>query len=190
MGKSEERKALSTAIREKLPRVIVNSVTLVVIVIVSQITLPILNYAYTMSIPGMGVSLGLLISIILLAIVVLFAIRIVSDLTSLFGLTNLITRIVPGLTSEHMSDLRRVVYNLLYVLLVILLFWIVAPWLPLIPGVGPTIMSALPIVIVAIVVLLFWDIGRTIYRNIETYSRRLADRISTSIEQAEKRSNA
>jgi hypothetical protein len=186
----EERRALSAAIRKKLPRVIINFATLLVILIVGYITLPIINYAYGMQIPGVGISVGLVISVIILAVVVLLAIRILSDLTSLFGLSaNLLTRLVPGLTSEHMSDLKRISFNLLYVMLVVVVFWIVAPFIPLIPGVGQAIATALPLVIVAIVVLLFWDIGRTIYRHIEVFSRKLADSISTSIEQSEKPSN-
>jgi len=190
VNRSDERRALSAAIREKLPRVLIGFAMLFVVLIVGYITLPIVNYAYQMQIPGIGISVGLVISVIILAIVVLFAIRIFNDLTSLFGISaNLLAKLVPGLTSEHMSDLRRISYNLLYVILIVLLFWIVEPFTPLIPGVGSAIATALPIVIVAIVVLLFWDIGRTIYRHIEVFSRKLADRISDSIEQSEKRSS-
>lgn len=174
-------------VKEKLSRLILSLIALFIVIMIGYIALSLINYAFNIAIPGTVLSGGLAVSIIILAVVTFLFFEIISDLSFFMGLdSNTLSKIFPGMHSGHVSALRKIVYNIFYVVIITFVFWIITPFLPDIPGVGKLMSAALPFVILAIVVLLFWDIGRTIYGELDLFTRKLTDRLLNSDEQEEK----
>jgi len=68
-----------------------------------------------------------------------------------------LSKAVPELEEPHQNLIRKTVRDLFYVIVVIILFYLVTPLIVLIPGVGASLATALPLILAAIVVVSFSD---------------------------------
>jgi hypothetical protein len=179
-------KALSQEIREKLPRVILDFVTIIITLMVAYVVLPI-AYSISFNIPAVGISIGLMVAIIFLVILAIIVVRILRDVTVILHVSSdELSKAVPGLEEPHQSLIRKTVRDLSYVIVVIILFYVVTPLIVLIPGVGASLAAAIPLILAAIVVILLYDVGRLIYDEIAKSVHKVTEKLASAVEEYEK----
>ncbi|MEM3451497.1 MAG: hypothetical protein QW830_03725, partial [Nitrososphaerales archaeon] len=79
---------------------------------------------------------------------------------------------MPGITFEHSRAFKRVVTDISLTILVVVAYWFASQLIALVPRIGSQLVVAAQTVVVAIVVLLVWDIGRILYRGLESMVER------------------
>jgi len=79
------------------------------------------------------------------------------------------------------TAVKRITYDLLFMIAILIIFTLILPPLSGLPGIGIFIAAALPLLALAIVVFIFWDLGKVIYSEME----RLADLIAEKLEELE-----
>jgi len=58
---------------------------------------------------------------------------------------------------------------------IVILFFIVSPYITMIPDVGAYLAAAGQVIVGALLILFFWDVGRTIYGELEDAIRRIEE---------------
>ena len=139
----------------------------------------------TFLIPFLNLPLVAVGSVMVLAVIEILLYRILSDILALLDpVSKAFKVILRGFATDRVTVVKRVVYDLFFFMIAILiLFTVILPPLSSLPGVGIYIATALPLLALAIVVLIFWDLGKVIYSEVE----RLADFIADKIEELEER---
>ncbi|MEM2634551.1 MAG: hypothetical protein QW372_03665, partial [Nitrososphaerales archaeon] len=90
------------------------------------------------------------------------------NLIGLFGFEpEILLKILPILDMQRMSKLKRFSLNLMIVMIILISFFVISPYINLIPTIGIYLGAAGQAVVGAIVVIFFWDIGRFIYFELE-----------------------
>jgi len=183
-----EVKPLSAEIRERLPRIILDFVAIILTLIAAYIILPIAN-AISFSIPAIGLSVGLMIAVIFLVILTILVVRILRDTAAMIHLgSHMLSKAVPGLEEPHVNLVRKVTRDFFFVIVVVILFYVVTPFIVLIPGVGASLAAAIPLILAAIVVILLYDAGRLLYDEIAKAVHKVTEKVASVVEESESRS--
>jgi hypothetical protein len=187
MSQGSGAKPLSQEVRERLPRVILDFVAIIMTLIVAYLVIPI-SHSINFNVPGTAISAGLMVAVIFIVILAIIAFRILRDVGALLhpSVWTLFFQSVPGLEEPHKSLIRKAVHDLLYVVVVIILSYLITPLLVLIPGVGSSLAAAIPIVLAAIVIILLYDVGHLIYDEIAKSVQKITDKVATIVEESEK----
>jgi hypothetical protein len=168
-------------LRMRLTRILTKLFVLVLVGIVGYVMLPYLN-EITLVIPFLGLPLVSLGAVFLLAVIGVLLYRIVGDILALnTAASKRLRRIMRGLGSQHVSAIRRVLFDLLLLVAIIIAFTIMLPIVSRVPGIGIYLATAIPLLALAIAVLIFWDLGKVAYSLVE----RLADLIADRLEEIE-----
>lgn len=171
----------SIELRMRLTRILTKLFVLVLVGIVGYVMLPYLN-EITLVIPFLGLPLVSLGAVFLLAVIGVLLYRIVGDILALnTAASKRLRRIMRGLGSQHVSAIRRVLFDLLLLVAIIIAFTIMLPIVSRVPGIGIYLATAIPLLALAIAVLIFWDLGKVAYSLVE----RLADLIADRLEEIE-----
>ena len=179
-------KPLSHDIRERLPRLVLDFAAMIITLFVAYIVIPIAS-AISFSVPVIGLSVGLAVSVIFLVILAILAVRILRDAAVMarHG-SHLLATAVPGLEEKHQNLIRKVVRDFLYAAVILILFYVLAPFVVLIPGVGASLAAAIPLVLTAVVVILLYDAARLLYEEVAKSVHKLTDEIASKVEESEK----
>jgi divalent metal cation (Fe/Co/Zn/Cd) transporter len=176
-----QRGAASIELRMRLTRIFSKMLVLTFITILGYVLLPYLNEV-TLVVPFLGLPLVSLGAVFLLAVIGVLLYRIVGDILALnTSASRQLRRIMKGLATEHISAIRRVIYDLIILVVILIAFTIMLPILGRVPGIGIYLATAIPLLTLAIAVLIFWDLGKVAYSLVE----RLADYIADRLEEIE-----
>lgn len=168
---------LGTAIRTKLPRIIVNSIVLFAVWLVAVLVLPTVRTLGDI-IPGMNITTGVLVMVGFAAIFAWFAIKTVQDVLGLAdAIADTFVRFVPWVRQHKIADVKKGIKEIIVGLILILLTPFVTPIVGLAPVLGAPLAMAVFIVFVVAALVLFWDAGKNLYAEIEAW----ADKISGTI---------
>lgn len=171
----------SIELRMRLTRIFSKILVLVLVAMLGYVMLPYLN-AVTLVVPFLGLPLVSLGAVFLLAIIGVLLYRIVGDILALnAAASKRLRRIMKGLATDHISAIRRVIYDLMLLVVILIAFTIMLPLLGSVPGIGLYLATAIPLLTLAIAVLIFWDLGKVAYSLVE----RLADYIADRLEEIE-----
>jgi hypothetical protein len=176
-----QRNAASIELRMRLTRIFSKVLLLAIVSILGYVMLSYLDQL-TLIIPLLGLPLVSLGAVFLLAIIGVLLYRIVGDILALnTSASKRLRRIMKGLATEHISTIKRVIYDLILLVAILIVFTIMLPILGGVPGIGIYLATAIPLITLAIAVLIFWDLGKVAYSLIE----RLADYIAERLEEIE-----
>jgi uncharacterized protein YoxC len=179
-------KPLSHEIRERLPRLVLDFVAMIVTLFVAYIVIPIAS-AISFSVPVIGLSVGLAVAVIFLVILAILAVRILTDAAVMVHHgSHLLATAVPGLEEQHQNLIRKVVRDFFSAVVILILFYLLTPFIVLIPGVGASLAAAIPLVLAAVVVILLYDAGRLLYEEVAKSVHKLTDKVASMVEESEK----
>jgi hypothetical protein len=135
------------------------------------------------TVPGIGQSLAALVTIVTVVIAIIFLIRALSDALFLGDiLTDIILKRL-GINEERSP--KRAARELIYIIVIILIVTAISPILG--AFVGGDIGSGIQILVIylalGIIVVLIYDIGRTLYRVIELKVESVAEKLSNIVEE-------
>jgi len=181
-----ESKRVSHEIRERLPRLVLDFVAIVVVLFVAYIVIPIAS-AISFSVPVIGLSVGLAVAVIFLVVLAILAIRILRDAAVMahHG-SRMISKFVPGLEERHENLIRKVVRDFFSVVVILILFYLLAPFIVLLPGIGASLAAAIPLVLAAVVIIFLYDAGRLLYEEVAKSVHEASDKIASRVEELEK----
>lgn len=181
-----QAKPLSDEIRSRLPRLVLDFLAIIVILFVAYIVLPIAS-VISFNLPVVGLSVGLAVAVIFLVILAILVVRILRDAAVMVHHgSHLLARAVPGLEEHHQNLIRKVARDFLSVVVILILFYLLTPFIVLIPGVGASLAAAIPLILAAVVVILLYDAGRLLYEEVAKYVHKVADKIASIVEESEK----
>jgi hypothetical protein len=167
----------------RLTRILSKLLVLVLVGILGYVLLPYLNEV-TLVIPLLGLPLVSLGAVFLLAVIGVLLYRVIGDILALnTSASKRLRKIMRGLGSEHIGSIRRVIYDLILLVVILIAFTIMLPVVSRVPGIGIYLATAIPLLTLAIAVLIFWDLGKVAYSLVE----RLADLIAERLEEIEDR---
>jgi hypothetical protein len=181
-----EVKPLSHEIRERLPRIVLDFVAVIVILFVAYIVIPIAS-AISFVVPVIGLSIGLAVAVIFLVILAILAARILRDAAVMVHHgSHMLAKAVPGLEEHQENLIRKVARDFLSAVIILILFYLLTPFIVLIPGVGASLAAAIPLILAAVVVILLYDAGRMLYDEIAKSVHKVVDTIASRVEESEK----
>lgn len=184
-------KPVSEEIRERLPRVILDFVAIILTLVVAYVVLPI-AYAINFVVPAVGISVGLMVAVIFLVILAILIVRILHSAASLVHLSSeALSKAVPGLEEPYVNLVRKVTRDFFFVVVILILFYVVTPFIVLIPGVGVSLAAAIPLILAGTIVILLYDAGRLLYDEITKAVHRLVEGgLASLVEEPEERPEA
>jgi divalent metal cation (Fe/Co/Zn/Cd) transporter len=183
MVKDPKKDIKSLELRLRLTRIFSQIIVLLLVLILGYLILPYLQLV-PLTIPYLNLSMVNIGSIMLLAIVGFLLYRILQNLLSLSSsFSNALRHLAKGLAVERVGLLKRALYDILVLIVIIVIFDLLIPFSSKLPGIGVYISGALPLVALALAVLIFWDLGKVVYNELE----ELADIIIDKLEEFEER---
>jgi len=181
-----EVKPLSHEIRDRLPRLILDFVALILALFVAYVVIPIAS-AISFTVPVIGLSVGLAVAVIFLVILAVLAVRILRDAAVMVHHgSHMLARAVPGLEEHHQHLIRKVARDFFSAVVILILFYLLTPFIVLMPGIGASLAAAIPLVLAAVVVILLYDAGRLLYEEIAKSVQKVTDKIASRVEEVEK----
>jgi hypothetical protein len=157
---------------KRVPRLIM-SVTMAAIFGVISISVPPLVEG--INVPGLDVSGSFLLWIFFMLVMVIFVIRALSDSLALADvLTDIFLR---RLGAKEDRSLKRVGRDAIYIILTILLASLLIPFLGSIVEIGSMLAGAAGLIALGLIIILIYDVGRILYRTVESKAEALADRL-------------
>lgn len=171
-------KASYMEVKEHMLKTVTYFISTVGLIVVSYSSLPLILPTFNITFPGTGITLGMVILVMLLAIIGLTVVRFTVNVFALAGVHfETLANIMPGITLEHSGAFKRVVMDLFLIIFVVIAYWVASQLIALVPRIGSQLVVAAQTVTAAIVVLLVWDIGRILYRGVESIAERAVNRL-------------
>lgn len=181
-----EVKPLSHEIRDRLPRLVLDFVALIITLFVAYMVIPIAS-AISFNVPVIGLSVGLAVAVVFLVILAILAVRILRDATVMVHHgSHMLSRAVPGLEERQQNLIQKVARDFFSAVVIVILFYLLTPFIVLMPGVGASLAAAIPLVLAAVVVILLYDAGRLLYEEIAKSVQKVTDKIASMVEESEK----
>jgi hypothetical protein len=179
-------KPFSIEVKERLPRIALDFVGMIITLVVAYVVIPIAS-AINFSVPVIGLSIGLALAVIFLVILTILAVRILRDATMLahHG-SHMLAEVVPDLEESQRNLIRRVARDFISAVVIVVLFYVLTPFIVMIPGVGASLAAAIPLVLTAVVVILLYDAGRLLYDEASKSIHKVTDKLASIVEESEK----
>jgi len=178
---TRDKKMAANELRLRLTRIFSKILVLILVLFFGYILMPFLQQVSFM-IPFLNLPLVTVGSVTVLAVIGILLYRILSDIVALFNPVSKALKIVlRGFAKERVTLAKRITYDLLFMIALLIILALILPPLSGLPGIGIYVAMALPLLALAIVVLIFWDLGKVIYSEIE----KLADLIADKLEELE-----
>ena len=178
-----EARSVSEDIRQRLPRLILDFIAIILTLAVAYVVLPIAD-AISFIVPAVGISVGLMVAVIFLVILAILVIRVLHSAASLVNLSSeTLTKAVPGLEEPYVNLVQKVTRDFFFAVVVLILFYVITPFIVLIPGVGVSLAAAIPLVLAGTIVILLYDAGRLLYSEITKVVHQLAEKTASLVEE-------
>jgi hypothetical protein len=182
-----EVKPLSHEIKGRLPRIILDFMAIIVTLFVAYIVLPI-AHVMSFNVPVIGLSVGLAVAVVFVVILAVLVVRILRDTTILIHHgSEILAKAVPGLEEHHENLIRKVVRDFFSVVVILILFYLITPFIVLIPGVGASLAAAIPIILTALVVIFLYDVARLLYDEVSKEVHKVTSKIAAMVEESDRR---
>ena len=179
-------KPLSHEIRERLPRLVLDFVALIITLFIAYIVVPITS-TISFNVPVIGLSVGLGVAVIFIVILAILAVRILRDAAVMVHHgSHMLSRAVPGLEEPHQNLVRKVARDFLSAIVILVLFYLLTPFIVLMPGVGASLAAAIPLILLAVVVILLYDASRLLYDEVAKVVHKVTEKIASIVEESEK----
>ncbi len=183
-----EREPLSAELRKRLPRFVLDFVAIIITLVVAYLVLPIAS-VIGVNVAVAGISVGLAVAVIFAVILAILAVRIIRDAAAMAHISShLFSRAVPELEAHHQNLIQKVVHDFLYVVVIIILFYVLTPFVVLIPGIGISLAAAIPVILLALVIIFLYDAARLIYDEIAKGVDKVTEKVASVVEESEKKS--
>jgi len=183
------RGPVRSEVRRRLPRIVINITVAFLFWIVSQIG-PI--FVKDVVIPGISIpppfdSISSIVGLTATLIAMVFFVRAISDILFFADLSAEI--IVRSLGIKERRPLKRIARDFTYIILTLLLATAASPILSSIPHVGGYLTLAVSLIALGIFLVLIYDIGKVIHGVLQEKTKRIADWISSFLEEKSHRNN-
>lgn len=163
-------KTLGSEMRKRIPRIIINAVVLIFLFFVLNIAL---LFIPNITIPGINMDVDTVFRMILMLLVLVVLARITSDAVVLADIaTNMVIAHL-GIKSEQ--PLRRVGKEAVYIIIDLLLYAAVIPFLSDIPDIGGGLVAIASLIFLGAFIILAYDMWRIIHRTLEEKTDRIAE---------------
>ncbi len=183
-----DSKPLSGEVRQRLPRLVLDFVAIIITLVVAYIVLPIVS-VIGVNVPVAGLSAGLAVAVIFAVILAVLVVRVLRDAAAMAHVSShMFSRAVPELEEHHQNLIRKVIRDFLYVVVIIILFYILTPFVVLIPGIGISLAAAIPLFLLALVIIFLYDAARLIYDEIAKGVAKVTEKVASVVEESEKKS--
>jgi hypothetical protein len=180
---AEQPEPLSEEVRRRLPRVLLRSVIVAIILFVAYLAVPLMHITTSLGfpLPSLGL-LGTFVVAFFIVIVFLLALRILTDVKVLLDAGAVyFAEWLPGIKGHRLPAIRRAFMEIGYAIFIVLVIGFLSPLIATLPGLS-IIVSVLPFVGLAVVILLVWDAGRILYRELEERVVEISEHIATELE--------
>jgi hypothetical protein len=176
VGETHER-GTPVGLRDRLLKALLYLILTAAVLVVAYSLYPLIQLGEGTVIPSTPLTIGQAYWIVALSAAVLSVFSFARNLVGVFGLgPDVLARAFPFLTSSRVSIARRAAVNLLLLLIVLTGFLLSQPYVQSIPRVGTYISAAGQVVIGSLIVLFFWDVGRSIFSQMESELERIGER--------------
>ncbi|MDD1776504.1 MAG: hypothetical protein LUP94_04015 [Candidatus Methanomethylicus sp.] len=179
------RSPAAIELRLRLARIFSKLMVLFLVAVLGYVVLPYLREV-TVVVPVLNLPLVSLGAVSLLALIGVLLYRIIGDLVALnTTLSRRVKHFMKGLAMDQVGAIKRVVYDLIILIVILITFTILIPVVSKFPGIGIYLASAIPLLTLAIAVLIFWDLGKVAYSLVERFADIISDRLE-EIDEAKK----
>jgi len=184
------RGSIRNEIRQRLPRIVINITVAFMFWIVSQVG-PL--FVKDLAIPGINMpppfdTVSSIVGLTATLIAMIFLVRAISDILFFVDLSAEI--IVRSLGIKERRPLKRIARDLTYIILTLLIATAASPILSSIPQVGGYLTVAVSLAALGIFLILIYDIGKVIHGVLHEKTRRIADWISSFLEEKNNRNSS
>ncbi len=170
-------KSFGAEIRDRLPRILTDFVTILAVIFVLYLVMPV-AYVTSYVVPGVGLASGMLVGIGALIIAFVIEVRIYRDLKGLSdAFANYAVAKRKRLSVAAKKQLRDALADLGQVVSLLILLVLIAPVLIIIPGIGvaAVILPILAVFVVAIYGWKSWEIVREeLQKFFDVFAKSLA----------------
>ena len=182
------RGSIRSEIRQRLPRIVINLTVAFMFWIISQVG-PL--FVKDLVIPGISMpppfdTVSSIVGLTATLIAMIFLVRAISDILFFVDLSAEI--VVRSLGIKERRPLKRIARDLTYIILTLLIATAASPILSSIPQIGGYLMITVSLVALGIFLVLIYDIGKVIHGVLQEKTRRIADWISSFLEEKNNRS--
>ncbi len=178
---------LAKQIKAKVPAILTNIVLLFAVYMVAVLLVPSLQ-GIGLSIPGLGMSAGVLLSAVLLIVGVYFGLKIFTDVLSLAETASeTFVDMLPWVKEGREKDVQKAFKEIVAAIVVILLLQPLAQMVGLIPYIGVIITQYVVIAVVIGIVLLLFDAGKIFYVELNEWSKKVASTLAGEAEKLEEK---
>ena len=184
------RGSIRNEIRQRLPRIVINITVAFMFWIVSQVG-PL--FVKDLAIPGINMpppfdTVSSIVGLTATLIAMIFLVRAISDILFFVDLSAEI--IVRSLGIKERRPLKRIARDLTYIILTLLIATAASPILSSIPQIGGYLTVAVSLAALGIFLILIYDIGKVIHGVLHEKTRRIADWISSFLEERNNRNSS
>jgi len=179
----EQLDSLSEEVKKRLPRVLLRSVIVAIILFMAYLVVPLMHITTSLGfpIPSLGL-LGTFVTAFFVVVVFLLALRILNDVKVLLDAGAMyFAEWLPGIKGHRLPAIRRAFMEIGYAIFIVLVIGFLSPLIATIPGLN-IIVSVLPFAGLAVVILLAWDAGRILYRELEERVEEISEHVATELE--------
>lgn len=169
----------SLKLRLKITRIFSKLLILFMLVLLSYILMPYLQQL-NFFLPVLNIPLVTLGSVTILAVVGILLYRIMIDLLSLLTpISKLIHALFKRMTMDHVTLVKRAIYDILFLIVLIMILTTLLPIVGSFPIIGIYFATGLPLIALAVVILIFWDLGKILYGEVENLADLIAEKLES-----------
>jgi len=179
MSAHESDKITKRKLILRINRIISKILILILLILFGYIIMPYFQQL-NITLPILNISLVTLGSVTILAVVGILMYRILIDtLMLLKPVSTGIRRIFKKMKMDHVSIVKRVIYDVLFLIALMIFLTALLPIVASVPIIGIYFATGLPLIAFAIVILIFWDLGKILYSEVEQLSDLIAEKLES-----------
>ncbi|MCQ5374065.1 MAG: hypothetical protein NO515_03460 [Candidatus Methanomethylicia archaeon] len=179
MPSQGDEKLSSLKLRLRITRILSKLLILVMLILLGYILMPYFQQLNIM-IPIINMPLVTLGSVTILAVVGILLYRILADTLLLLNpISKAIRVIFRKMTMDHVTLVKRAIYDILFLIALIITLTALLPVVSAFPVIGIYFATGLPLIALAVVILIFWDLGKILYSEVEQLAEILAEKLES-----------
>ena len=176
---SEPDRLSPLKLRLRITRILSKILVLFMLILLGYIIMPYFQQI-NIIIPIINMPLVTLSSVTILAAVGILLYRILADTLLLLNpISKAIRLIFKKMTLDHVTLVKRTIYDILFLIALIIVLTALLPIVGSIPVIGIYFATGLPLIAMAVVIFIFWDLGKILYSQIEQFSEFIAEKLES-----------
>lgn len=167
-------KTIGDEVRRRFPRLTMSLVMAIIFFLINLIVPPLMG---DIALPGINLKAGTMVGTIALIFTAIFLIRVLADG---LVLSDILTDIfVKRLGIKEERSPKRAARDAIYIIVILLVATALYPIISTLePNIGDPLTNATTYVALAMILILFYDIGRILYRIVERKAESVADSLA------------